>query len=50
MARKVGGVFILPIYAAAPGSPAQGQVYFDSVLGYARIYNGTKWVPLGGLA
>jgi hypothetical protein len=27
----------------APGSPVTGQVYFDTTLGYARIYNGTAW-------
>lgn len=40
----------MPMRASPPGSPEQGEYYFDTTLGYARIWNGTKWVPLGGLA
>jgi hypothetical protein len=39
----------MPMAATPPGSPVQGEYYFDTALGYARIWNGTKWVPLGGL-
>ena len=29
--------------ATAPSSPAVGQFYYDTVLGYLRVYNGTGW-------
>lgn len=29
--------------AAAPGTPATGQVYFDTVIGHFRVYNGSAW-------
>lgn len=29
--------------ATAPSSPEVGQVYYDTVLGYLRVYNGTGW-------
>ncbi|MFN2466143.1 MAG: hypothetical protein ABR598_07755 [Candidatus Dormibacteria bacterium] len=29
--------------AAAPGTPAKGQVYFDTVLNIFRVYDGTTW-------
>lgn len=29
--------------ATAPSSPEPGQVYYDTVLGYLRVYNGTAW-------
>jgi hypothetical protein len=32
--------------AAAPGSPIAGRVYFDTVLGFFRVYNGTTWTDL----
>lgn len=31
--------------AAAPGSPVAGQVYYDTVLLAAYVYNGTSWIP-----
>jgi len=30
--------------ATAPSSPAVGQIYFDTVLGYLRTWTGTEWV------
>lgn len=32
--------------ASAPGSPAVGQVYYDTALSTARQWNGTSWVNL----
>jgi hypothetical protein len=29
--------------ATAPSSPAVGQFYYDTVLGYLRVYNGSSW-------
>jgi hypothetical protein len=29
--------------ATVPNSPVVGQVYYDTVLGYLRVYNGTTW-------
>jgi hypothetical protein len=29
--------------ATAPSSPVLGQVYFDTTLGYPRVWNGTSW-------
>lgn len=34
--------------AAAPGSPANGQIYYDTVLLTMRFYNGTTWVSMSG--
>lgn len=32
--------------ASAPSSPVTGQVYFDTALGYLRVYNGSAWARL----
>ena len=29
--------------AASPSSPVVGQLYYDTVLGYLRVYNGSSW-------
>jgi hypothetical protein len=33
--------------SAAPASPQAGDAYFDTVLGYARIWNGSTWEHAG---
>ncbi len=33
--------------ATAPASPAPQRIYYDSVLGYARLWNGTTWISVG---
>lgn len=32
--------------ATAPASPTSGQIYYDTALGYARIYSGGGWVNI----
>jgi hypothetical protein len=34
--------------AAAPASPAAGDVYFDTVLNGLRVYDGASWTAVGG--
>ena len=34
---------VVPVAAAAPGSPTQGQVYYDTVLKKLGVYTGTEW-------
>ena len=36
----------LPQYAAAPGSPAAGDAYYNTVANTVYVYNGTSWVDL----
>ena len=33
----------IPNNAAAPSTPILGQIYWDTTLGYPRIWNGTSW-------
>jgi hypothetical protein len=35
--------FVLDNLAVAPATPVVGQQYFDTVLGFARTWNGTSW-------
>lgn len=37
--------FVLDNLAVAPATPVVGQQYFDTVLGFARTWNGTSWDP-----
>lgn len=37
--------FVFDNLAVAPVTPVAGQTYFDTVLGYARTWNGTIWIP-----
>ncbi len=34
--------------ASAPSSPTEGEVYYDTALHGAYVWNGTLWVPWGG--
>lgn len=38
--------------ATAPSSPVVGQVYFDTALGYARVWSGSAWIRMdaGGVS
>lgn len=40
------GSFVLPVMASAPASPVIGQMYFDSVLSVARVWDGSTWQDL----
>jgi hypothetical protein len=33
--------------AAPPATPAVAQIYFDTTLGFARIWDGTTWTAAG---
>lgn len=35
---------LIHILASAPGSPVEGQIYYDSTLKQFLVYNGTAWV------
>ncbi|MBX0328677.1 hypothetical protein K2Z83_13425 [Oscillochloris sp. ZM17-4] len=39
---------VLQVLAAPPPSPQAGQIYYDSSLHKARIYNGAAWDDAGG--
>lgn len=41
-----GGKFVLPVETSAPSSPTTGQMYFDSSLSKARVYDGSSWQNL----
>ena len=34
---------VIQVLASAPGTPAAGQVYYDSVLQALRIWDGSAW-------
>jgi len=36
--------------STAPSSPTTGQVYFDTVANQLKVYEGTGWAPVGGVA
>lgn len=36
---------VVQVLATAPSTPATGQIFFDSALGYARVWDGTNWKP-----
>lgn len=38
------GSFVVPVATSDPASPATGQIYFNSVSGKFRGYNGATWV------
>jgi len=35
--------------AAAPGTPIEGQIYWDTVLDKLRIYDGASWISIPGV-
>src|SRR3990170_3901425 len=35
--------FVLDNLAVAPATPVAGQMYFDTVLGFARTWDGAAW-------
>jgi len=35
---------------SAPGSPAEGEIYYDSTSNLVKIYNGSAWEQLGGVS
>lgn len=43
--QSVGSILnvIIQVLSSAPGSPATGQVYYDSVLNALRVYDGSAW-------
>jgi len=42
--RLMGGqIFEMPPQGSEPPNPSIGQFYFDTTLGYPRIWNGTSW-------
>jgi hypothetical protein len=47
MSIDFNGVLELLAAAAAPGGAVAGAVYFDTLLGTARIYDGAQWVAAG---
>lgn len=40
---------LIHVLAADPGSPTEGQIYYNSVSKTLRIYSGSAWVVLGRL-
>jgi len=40
------GKLVIPVYVSPPTIPERGQIYFDSSLSKARIYDGTVWQNL----
>jgi hypothetical protein len=47
---KILNALGLPTRASDPGSASAGDVYFNSTLAIAKIYNGTTWGPLNEFA
>jgi len=36
--------------ATAPASPVSGQIYYDTTVSQLKVYEGTGWAPVGGVA
>jgi len=36
--------------ATAPSSPVTGQIYYDTSVNQLKVYEGTGWAPVGGVA
>jgi len=43
-----GVVFPAGTSSNYPPTPVQGQIRYNSTLGYSEVYNGTSWNPVGG--
>jgi hypothetical protein len=39
---------VIQVLGTAPGSPVEGQIYYDSTDDVIKFYNGTAWVSAGG--
>ncbi len=44
--RAMTGGLQLAQLASAPSSPVNGETYYDTTLGYARVYEGGAWISL----
>lgn len=38
---------VVHLLSSAPGSPAEGQVYYDTVLKTLLVYNSSTWLDVG---
>ena len=36
--------------STAPSSPVTGQLYYDTSVNQLKVYEGTGWAPVGGVA
>lgn len=49
MAAKLGpSIFSLPTSSSAPGSPAEGDMYYNTTDDKVYVYNGSAFVSVGG--
>jgi hypothetical protein len=42
--------FAIQNLSTAPASPVTGQMYFDTAVNQLKVYEGTGWAPVGGVA
>jgi hypothetical protein len=42
-------VFVMPFAASAPGTPVEGQTYYDTTKKEIGVYTGTEWIYTGVL-
>ena len=42
-------IFVIPVAAAAPGAPVEGEAYFDTAKGEVGVFVGEGWVYTGKL-
>lgn len=43
---QIGNVAVFTPLATAPSSPTEGLAYFDTTLGYPRVWSGTAWLGI----